>query len=74
MNLVENAQKVPIIRSRAELAEEVKREQEARVQRCKVRIEEALKEENCILTAAASLEEIHPGKFVTVTSPGIRAL
>jgi hypothetical protein len=60
--------------TREELSGAVKREQEARLQRCKARIEAALKEENCVLTANAGMEEIQPGKFVTVTAPGIRAL
>lgn len=74
MELMKKVEQEKAQPTRAELAEAIKREQESRVQRCKVRIEEALKDENCILTAAASMEEIQPGKFVTVTAPGIRAL
>lgn len=74
MELVKEVADVQAVSEREKLAQAVKQDQEIRVQRCKGRIEAALKDENCILTAAASMEEIQPGKFVTVTSPGIRAL
>jgi hypothetical protein len=60
--------------TREGLSGAVKREQESRIQRCRAKVEAALKEENCVLTANAGMEEIQPGKFITVTAPGIRAL
>lgn len=60
--------------TREELAQAVREELHTRTKRCMERIEEILREENCVLEAKIRLPEVSPGIFGITAEPGVRPM